>query len=122
MVAQPARVVGGRLEFAAKRVHLGQRRNLAGITEIIGISAARHRWAGGRLHGDEIGVRFAGQPVLHKGCDQAAKVRATARAADDDIRVLVIERHGLFRLQADHGLVQEHLVEHRAEHIARAGR
>lgn len=122
MVAQPARVVGGRLEFAAKRVHLGQRRNLAGIAEIIGISAARHRWAGGRLHGDEIGVRFAGQPVLHKGCDQAAKVRATARAADDDIRVLVIERHGLFRLQADHGLVQEHLVEHRAEHIARAGR
>lgn len=120
MIPQTARMVGRGLEFAAECVHLCKRRDLARVAEIVRISAARHGWAGSGLHGDEIGLCLAGQPILHEGRNQAAEIRAAARATDDDIRIFLVERHGLLRLQADHRLVQEHLIEHRAKHIARA--
>lgn len=121
MIPQAARMVGRGLEFAAECVHLCKRRDLARVAEIVCISAARHGWAGSRLDGDEIGLCLSGEPILHERGDQPAEIRAAARAADDDIRILVIHRHSFFGLQADHRLVQEHLIEHRAKHIARAG-
>ena len=55
---------------------------------------------------------------------QAREVRAAAGAADDDVRRLAGHPHLLDRLLADDRLVQEDVVEHRAEGVLRvvAGR
>ena len=110
VVAQAARMVRGGDEAAAECVHAGQRRYLAGITEIIGVAAARQGGAGGRLDRDKIGVFAAQQLVLHKGGDQAAEVGAAAGAANDNVRVFAQLLHCRLGLQADDGLVEQHLV------------
>ena len=51
------------------------------------------------------------------GKHEAGEVRAAADAADDDVRERVRELELGDRLLADHGLVQQHVVEHRAERV-----
>ena len=55
---------------------------------------------------------------------EAREVRAAARAADEDVGLLARERHLLDRLEADHRLVEQDVVEHRAQRVLRvvAGR
>ena len=93
---------------------------MTGIAVVICIAAAGQRRARFWLDRENARVCLAGQFVLHKRCNQAAKVGTTARAADDDIRILVQNFHRGFAFQTDDGLVQHHLIEHRAEHIAAA--
>ncbi len=121
MVAQTAGVVRGRNEAAAERVHPRQRRDLAGVAEIVGIFAARERGTGGGLHRNEVRIRFAEQLILHERGNQAAEVRSAARASNHNVRVLADDFHCRLALQADDRLVQQHLVEHAAEHIAASG-
>ena len=53
-----------------------------------------------------------------KGADQAAQVGAAAGTADDDIGLdAVLLQRGL-GLKADDGLVQQHLIQHAAQHVA----
>ncbi len=118
MVAQAARMVGGRHKAMAKGIHLCQRRHLAGVAEIIRVFAACERRAGSRLNGKNLRVGFAGQFIAHIRCNQSAEVRAAARAADDDIRGFAQNIHCGLGFQANNGLVQQHLIEYRAEHIA----
>ena len=48
---------------------------------------------------------------------EAGEVRAAARAADDDVGILARHLHLLERLEADDGLVHQHVAEHRAEAV-----
>ena len=118
VVAQAACVVGRGHEAVAERVHAGQRRNVAGIAEIVNVLAAREGRAGRRLNRNDARVSLAEQFILHERGDQAAEVGAAAGTADHDIRILVEHLHSLLALQTDDGLVQQHLIEHGAEYIA----
>ena len=122
VVAQAARVVGRGDEAAAERVHLRQRADHAGVAEVIREHAARQAGAGGGLDGDEAVVLFAAQLFAHERGDQAAEVRAAAGAADDDVGRDAVFVEGDLRLKADDRLVQQHLIEDAAEHIAVARR
>ena len=117
MVAQAARVVGGRNETAAQGIHLGQGTYHTGITEIIGVSASCQAGAAGRLHRHDIVVRFSAQLLTHERRDQAAQIGAAARAADDHIRLDTVFIQGDLSLESDDGLMQQDLVEHRSQHI-----
>ena len=121
VVAQAAGVVRRGDEAAAERVHLGQRADLAGVAEVVGEPAARETRAGGGLDGDEPIVALAAQLLAHERGDEAAEVAAAAGAANDNIRHDAVFVKGRFRLQADDRLVQKHLIEHAAEHVAVAG-
>ena len=105
VVAQAACVVGRGHEAVAERVHAGQRRNMAGIAEIVNVLAAGKRRAGGRFHRDDARVSLAEQLILHERRDQAAEVGAAAGTTDHDIRILVEHLHSLLALQTDDGLV-----------------
>ena len=49
---------------------------------------------------------------------KTTQVRSAACAADQDIRLHADLLERRFRLEADDGLVQQHLIEHGAEYIA----
>jgi hypothetical protein len=59
------------------------------------------------------------QVLPDKGEGDAAEVRAAPDAADHHVGVLACEVHLLQRFLPDHGLVQEHVVEHAPEGIFR---
>jgi hypothetical protein len=107
---------------AAEGVHLGERADHAGVAEVVGESAAREARAGRGLDGDEAVVLLAAELLAHERRDEAAEVGAAARAADDDVGLDAVFVHRDLGLEADDGLVQQHLVEHAAEHVAVAGR
>ena len=121
MVPQAAGVVGGGDEARAQGVHLGQGADLAGVAEVVGEFAAGEAGAGGGLHGDELVVPLTPELLAHEGGDQAAQVAAAAGAADDDVRHDVVLVQGRLGLQADDGLMQQHLVQHTAQHVPVAG-
>ena len=77
--------------------------------------------AGCRLDSDDLVVCFAAELLAHEGSDQAAEVGTAACAADDHVGLdAVFVKCGL-GLETDDRLVQEHLVQHGAEHVAVAG-
>ena len=121
VVAQAAGVVRRGDEAAAERVHLGQRADFAGVAEVVGEPAAREARAGGGLDGDEPIVALTAQLLAHERGDEAAEVAAAAGAADDYVRHDAVFVEGRFCLQTDDRLVQQHLIEHAAEHVAVAG-
>ena len=118
MVAQAAGVVGGGDEAAAESVHLGQRADPAGVAEVVGEHAAGEAGAAGRLDGYELVIALAAQLFAHEGADESAEVAAAAGAADNHVGDDAVFVHGDLGLHADDALVQQHLVEHAAEHVA----
>ena len=118
VVAQAAGVVGGGDEAAAKGIHPGQGGDPAGVAEIVGVLAPGEGGAGGWFHRHDAGIPYPPQLVGHKGGDQPAQVGAAAGAAHHHVGIFPQLLHGQLALQADDGLVEEHLVEHAAQHIA----
>ena len=113
VVAEPAGVDGRRHEVVAERVHRQQRRHAGGVAEVVVEAALGERRARRRLDRHEPHVR-----VLDERQGDAAEVRAAAARRDDDVGArLAGQRQLLLRLQADHRLVQQHVVEHRAERV-----
>ena len=98
-------------------MHLGQRRHVAGVAKVVRVFAARLAWAGGRLHRHDARLGAAAQAVADEGEGQASKVAAAAGAADQHVGPGVGHVHLLHRLQADEGLVQQHVVEHAAQRV-----
>ena len=119
--AQTAGVVGGGDEAAAERVHLRERADLAGVTEVVGVNAAGEAGAGGGLDGDEAVVGFAAQLLAHERRDQSAEIAAAAGAADDNVGLHTVLIECGFGLKTDDALVQQHLVENASEHVAVTG-
>ena len=58
------------------------------------------------------------QLIRHKRRNQSAQVGAAAGAAHHNVRVFSQLLHGLLAFQTDDGLVQQHLIQHAAQHIA----
>ena len=112
VVAQAACVDSVRDEAVAERVHLRDRSDADRVAEIVGVDAARERRARRGLRGDETSARLpALELVADERIRQAGEVRATADAADHDVRVLTRHLHLLLRFEADHGLMEKHVVD-----------
>ena len=105
------------MNAVAQGVHLGQRDELARVAEVVGVDALAERRAGKRLGGDELDLPLAGDLVLHERERDPAEVAAAAVARDHDVghETEVFENGP--RLQADHRLVHEHVVEHRSQRV-----
>ena len=120
MVAQPAGVDRRRHERVTKRVHLDERRRHGFVTEVVDVPTLGETRCGHRLDRDDAEVvRLAGELVRDEREREAAEIRAAADAAHEDIRVFVGELELLLYLLTDDRLVQQHVVEHRAERIFR---
>ena len=115
MVAQPAGVDRRRHEVVAERVHRQQRRHARGVAEVVveapsvsvghdDGSTATSRTSASGTNGSAMPPRFEPPP----------------QHADHDVGPrLARERELLLRLEPDDGLVQQHVVEHRAERVVR---
>ena len=121
VVAQTACMVGTGDEAGAQGVHLGQRADHASVAEVVDELAAGEAGAAGGFHGNDTVVGFAPELLAHKGADQAAQVAAAARAADDDIGLDTDFIQRGLGLQTDDALVEQHLIQHAAQHIAVTG-
>ena len=108
----------------AERVHLDQRRHLAGVAEVVGVHAAGQARRGLRLDRDDPVVRAVAEVPAEEREGQAGEVRSAAGAADDDVRRLAGHAHLLDGFLADDRLVEQDVVEHRAQGVLRvvAGR
>ena len=111
-------MVGSRNEAAAEGVHFCQRTDLSCVTEVIGEFTSCQARAGSRLHSDEAVVGFASELFAHEGGDQTAEVGTAAGASDDHVGLDAELVKGRLCFQTDDGLMQKHLIEHAAEHIA----
>ncbi len=107
----------GRDEGRAERVHLHQRREVRGVAEVVGVLALGQRRAGRGLDRDDAALAAAAQLQAEEREGEAGEVRAAAGAADDDVGIVARHLELLDRFLADDGLVQQHVVEHRAERI-----
>ncbi len=113
---------GRRHEAVAERVHPHQRGHHARVAEVVGVDATGQAGRRRRLDRDHPQVlRLAGQLVGQERVGEAGEVAAPADAADDDVRVGPGHVELALRLDPDHGLVQEHVVEDGAERVLRGG-
>ena len=117
VVAQTASVESRWREGAAQRVHLGQRRHVAGVAEVIGVLAARQAGAGGGFDRDDAAFLATAQLLAYEREGDAGEVAAAAGAADDHIGVVAGHLHLQHGFLADDGLVHQHMVEHRAQRV-----
>ena len=117
VIAQAAGVEAGRNEGRAERVHLDQRRQMRGVAEIVGVFAARQRRAGGRLDRDDAALAAAAQLQPEKRKRKPGEIRAAAGAGDHHVGIVARHLALLDRFLPDDGLVQQHVIEHRAERI-----
>ena len=118
MVPQATGVVGGGNEAAAQGVHFRQGTYPTGVAEIVAELASGQTGAGGGLHGDDLIPGLAPEHFPHKGGDESPQIGPASGAADDYVRMHAVFIQGQLCLQANDALVQQHLVEHAAQHIA----
>ena len=102
-----------------ERVHRHQRREARGVAEVVAIRPAGERRAGRRLGGEEAHLRLAAQHLSHEGEAQSGEVRAAPHAADNHVRLLTCHLHLRGGLLTDDRLMQQHVIEHRAERVVR---
>ena len=117
VVPQPARMDAGRHERVAQRVHLHEGRHLPCVAEVVFVPTLRHRGDGGRLDRDEARVRAPVDPFADRRVREAREVRSAADGTDHEVRGDVGQLELLLGLEADDGLVQEHVVQDGAEGI-----
>ena len=109
------------MKVAAQGVHLDQRRQVAGIAEVVGEAALGEAGAGGRFDGHDARVALALELAAEVGHHEAGKVRSAAGAADDYVGLVAGQRHLLDGFQADDGLVQQHVIQHAAQRVLGVG-
>ena len=117
VIAQAAGVESRRRERRAQRVHLGERRQVRGVAEVVRVRPAREARAGRGLDGDDAHLAAAAQLRAQEREDDPGEVRAAAGAADDHVGVVVRHLHLREGLLSDHRLVQQHVVQHAAERV-----
>ena len=98
-------------------MHLGKGCEVRGVAEIVGVAAPGEARARRGLDGDDAHVPAAAQLRAQEREDDAGEVGAAAGAADDDVRVVVGELELRDRLLPDHRLVQQHVIQHRAQRV-----
>ncbi len=105
----------------AERVHLHQRRHPRGVAEVVAVLALGEGRARSRLDAADRRVHVAGQLLAEEREAEPAEVGATPGAPDEQVGALPHLRQLEQCLLADDGLVQQHVVEHRAEGVADRG-
>ena len=118
VVAETTGVVGRWDEAGAQRVHLGQRANLTGIAEVVGVLTASEARAACRFHSENIVVGFATELFADERAHETTEVRTTASATDDEVGLHAELVESGLRFETDDGLVEEHLVQHGTENVA----
>ena len=121
VIAQSARVAGGRYEVRTERVHLRERAYPARVAIVVGVSAAGQRRTARRLDRHNAVVVLAAKLLAHERRNQSAEIRSAAGAADDHIGLLAELAESGLGLKAYDGLVKDNLAEHRTQHIPVAG-
>ena len=111
----------GRDEATAERVHLDQGGQVSRVAEIVRIPALGQGRAGCRLNGDHANVAFAAKLFTQVRKGDPGKVRATTGAADYHIGFVLGQSELFHCLQANHRLMQHHVVQHAAQGILRVG-
>jgi hypothetical protein len=118
VIAEPARVHGRGDEGVAERVHLDERREPDRIAEIVDVLPLGQARAGAGLDGHDAQLLLlAGELVRGEGEGEAREVRPAADAAHDDVGLGIRLLELLPGLEADHGLVHQHVVQHAAEGV-----
>ena len=117
VIAQAAGVNSRRNERRAQRVHLHQRRQVAGVAEVVRERSLGETGAGGRFHRHDARVALSLELAAQVGHHQPGEVRSAAGAADDHVRLIAGHRHLLDRFQADDRLVQQHVIQHAAQRV-----
>ena len=117
VIAQPARMDRRRHEAMSKRVHLDDRRHLGRVAVIERIHALCKRRRRRGLNCQEPRALAVLQVLAQERVRNARKVGAAAHAADHHVRVFIRHIHLLQRFFADHALVQQHMVQHRAQAV-----
>jgi hypothetical protein len=92
---------------------------MAGVAEVVGELATREGRTRRGLDRDHAQVGAASEHLAEEREDEPREVRPSPRAADEDVGVRLGEVHLRDRLLADHGLMEEDVVEHRAERVLR---
>ena len=104
-----------RHEVVAQRVHREQRRESGGITEVVVEPTFGQRRTRRGLRGNE-----AHAVIGNERQRQPSEIRTTATTPDHHVGLgFTGERELFFGFEADDRLVQQHVVEHRAERIVR---
>jgi hypothetical protein len=98
-------------------VHLGQRGQMRGIAEVIGIRATGQGGTGRRFNRDDANLLPAAQLRADKGEGDAGEIGAAAGAGHDHIGIVVRPFPTAPSFQPDHRLMQQHMVQHRAKRV-----
>ena len=122
MITKASGMIRRRNEIMTERVHLRDRRDHAGIAEVINKFPSGQRRAGCRFNRDNIIIRFAAELLSHKRSNQSAQIRSAACTADHNVGLDAELVESCFGFKTDDTLMQNNLIQHRAEHIAIAFR
>ncbi len=117
VVAQSARVNSRWHKGAAQRVHLDQRRQVAGIAKIVGESALGQAGTSRGFHGHHARAALSLDLAAQIGHHQTREIGSAARATDDHVGFVAGQAHLLDRLLPDHGLVQQDVIQHAAQRV-----
>ena len=121
VIAQATRVDRIGDEVVPEGVHFHERRHARGVTEVVAVLALTHRRARRRLDATDRRVHVALQLFAKEREAETAEVRAATGAADEHIGLFADLGELEQRLLADDRLVQQHMVEHRAEGVPGGG-
>ena len=91
-----------------------------GVAEVIGVAALGNRGTGGGFHADDAQI-WVLELFGHEGQDQAAEVAAATDAADQEVGLFLGQGELFLGLQADHRLMQKHVIEHAPQRVLGVG-
>ena len=122
MVAQSPGVNVRRLKIVAQRVHRDQGRESRHVAEVVLEFAAGEFRASFRLHGDHAYLLPLGEILPQEREADAREVAAASETSDHHVRLGVGHLHLRHGLLADDRLVQNHVIQHASQAVARVFR
>ena len=122
VVAQSPGVNVRRLKIVAQRVHRDQGRESRHVAEVVLEFAAGEFRASFRLHGDHAYLLPLGEILPQEREADAREVAAASETSDHHVRLGVGHLHLRHGLLADDRLVQNHMVQHASQAVARVFR
>ncbi len=120
VIAQAPRVDARRHEVMSQGVHLHDRRITRSITIIVGVRPFGQGRTGGRLDGNAAQIcrpLVSRRLVGKKGEGNTAKAGATTARTKDHVRIEANLVELFLGFEANHGLMQQHMVEDRTQGV-----
>lgn len=117
MIAQATGMDIGGFEVVAQSVHRQQRGVACLITEVVAELTACQFGATVWLGCNKFRRLAVLQVMAHEWEGNATEIRAAAETTDHDIGIFACHLHLFLSLKADDGLMESHVIEHRAQYI-----